>query len=82
MDSNNEALQRNIDAIEDVVVKLIKQERMKEKLKNEGPNGDVLKGENGKFLRLALEMKADKLDIETLHKIKCDKHAIDSTFDQ
>ena len=81
MDQNSEALQNNLDAIEDVVVKLIKQERMKEKLKNEGPNGDVLKGENGRFLKAALDMKADKLDVETLHKIKCDKHAIDSTFD-
>ena len=51
MDANSDALTRNIDAIEDTVVKLIKQERQKEKLKNEGPNGDVLKGENGKYLR-------------------------------
>jgi len=82
MDSNNDALTRNIDDIENTVTGLIKQERFKEKLRNEGPNGDVLKGENGKYLRKALEMKADRSDIETLHKIKCDKHAIDTTFDQ
>ena len=82
MDSNNDALTRNIDDIENTVTELIIQERHKEKLRNEGPNGDVLKGENGKYLRKALEMKADRSDIETLHKIKCDKHAIDSTFDQ
>jgi hypothetical protein len=75
-------LSRNLDAIEDVVVNLIKEERAKEKLKNEGPNGDVLRGDNGRQLRRALDLKADRLDIEALHKMKCDKHAIDSTFEQ
>jgi hypothetical protein len=49
-----------------------------ERIKREGVNGDILQAENGKNLKKVLHMKADKMDLERLFEIKCDKGEMDN----
>ena len=49
---------------------------MKKIAQRGGPKGnsaDILSGEGADNLKKMLNMKADKLDIEKLHEVKCNK---------
>ena len=73
MESNNEATASFIDQIDDMIVKIYEREQQKEKIEQDGENGDILSGENGKRIKKLLSMKADKIDLETIYQIKSNK---------
>jgi hypothetical protein len=73
MQSNNEATATFIDQIDDMIVKIYDREQQIEKVKQDGENGDILSGENGKRIKKLLSMKADKIDLETIYQIKSNK---------
>ena len=73
MESNNEATASFIDQIDDLIVQIYDREQKVEKVKQEGENGDILQGENGKRIKKLLSMKADKIDLETIYQIKSNK---------
>ena len=56
-----------------MIVKIYEREQQKEKIEQDGKNGDILSGENGKRIKKLLSMKADKIDLETIYQIKSNK---------
>jgi len=71
-------LTNHISSLDQMIVDIHKRETIKDRHKESGEHGDILEGENGRNLKKALNLKANKNELEHLFKLKSDKNVTDN----